>query len=97
MFVAVVNCIVGSVGYGDQILRIKNVHVTVHYVFRSDGIHVMNKNPGVDLKAGHGQITTVVTSYDSITSQTPFSRGIELLVEVAFESECGFAYYTFET
>src|SRR4051794_20540131 len=60
-------------------------------MLRQHRIHVMDQRSIVDLVALYTQVTTIVSDNYIISKTSPFSRSIELLVDVTIETE---SHYT---
>lgn len=73
----------------DQILGIEDVKFSVNDVSHRHWVHVVNDRSVVNVVAIDAQIATEVSSDNVASCLTPFSRGVESLVEMTFNAEGG--------
>lgn len=73
----------------DQIIEVENARITVLDVFGGHWVHMMDYDPIIDLITFHSEITSEISSDNLVTNVPPLSRGVELLVYPAVESESG--------
>lgn len=78
----------GFVCCRDQVLGIEDVEVAVVNIFRRDGVHVVDDDPVINLKAFDTQVATKVSSDYLVSDSLPLRRAIECLIEVALIAEC---------
>lgn len=65
-----------------------NERVRARYdVIHIDWIHVVNKDPAVDLESFNTKVATVVSNDYLVSQILPLSRLVESLVDVAIETE----------
>jgi hypothetical protein len=60
---------------------------SVHDVYLTKGIHVMNNQTNVDVIAFYAKIAPLVSNNDSLPKLPPLSRSVELLIDPTIETE----------
>jgi hypothetical protein len=86
--VAVVNGVMGSVSYGDEIVGIENHRIVVLDCTHRHRVDVMNVDAIVNLVPLDAQIATFVSNDDLMTNVPPLRRDVKLLVDVTIETKC---------
>ena len=66
------NGVVGIVTGGDKVFGVEQNIAAVGDVFRCDRIHVMNKNPAVNIETFRAEVAAIVTNDDIIAYRLPF-------------------------
>jgi hypothetical protein len=84
------------VGYGNQEFWIENIRIPTEDIFRSDWIHVMNKDAIINFESRYAKVVAEVPTDDFITSPLPFLGFVESLIEMTLISERRFTYYALD-
>lgn len=87
-FISVMNGVVSIVTGCDKVFRVEQNLAPVSDVFCDNWIHVMNKNPAVNIETFHTEIAAVVTDNDTVTNRLPLLGTIKDLIQISVETEC---------
>jgi hypothetical protein len=90
------------VSRGYEILWIQNIGIALDEINWNHGIHVMDDNSIMNIESIYAKILSEISSDDFVSSKTPFSTFVELLIEMTFEtkrrfSDCAFMAKVFKS
>jgi hypothetical protein len=83
-----VNGIVRPMSGSDEIVWVDQRVCARYDVIHVDRIHVVDKDPAVDLESFDAKVAPVVADDHLVSQVLPLSRLVESLVDVAIETEC---------
>lgn len=75
------NGVVGSVSGGDQEVGIQKIFIALMDVLDCDWVHVMDKDPVMNLIALDPKVATVITDDYLVPNMLPLSGSVESLVQ----------------
>jgi len=79
-------------GHTDQVLGVDYVVIEVNDVIESDRVHVMHEDGTVNMVTFDSEVASVVSDDHLVSYGSPFSAGVELLIEMPVIAEGYFAY-----